>query len=143
MRQLVWLHTAPEVKVGDQTKPGQESRFRALGEKAEMPENPAPYLTEWLFDAGPLGQGGDPVGWRDLIAWQEGVGIVLEPWEGRLIRRMSQDYAFMRFRAEKADCAAPYQRDRPPEEARDKVSDQFAAMIGALRHAGNGDNRST
>jgi len=101
-----------------------------------MPHNPAAHLTDWLFDIGPLGAGGEILSWRDITAWQECVGIVLEPWEGRLIRQLSREYASMRFRAYKPDCAAPYVRRRSLEATRDRATKQFQAMLAALRARG-------
>jgi hypothetical protein len=83
-----------------------------------------------MFDAGPYGADGNGLGWRDIEAWQAIVGVELEPWEGRLIRRLSQEYASMRHKAEKADCPAPYMLVTP--EAQDRVAAQFKAMVAAF-----------
>ncbi|WP_165913229.1 hypothetical protein [Novosphingobium sp. ST904] len=96
-----------------------------------MPDNPAPYLTDWLIEIGPAAPGGDPLGWRDLAAWQDITGIELEPWEGRLIRRLSTDFVSQRHKAEKADCPPPYtgiEDDIPA--MRQRVSAQIAAIFG-------------
>jgi len=104
-----------------------------LGDQAVLPENPASYLTDWLFDIGPSGPGGDTLGWLDIAAWQEISGVDLEPWEGRLIRRLSGEYGSMKYKAEKADCPAPYTADLPVHEVRSRVDDQFRAMLAGMR----------
>lgn len=84
------------------------------------------------MDAGPLGPDGNSLGWRDIEAWQNSIGIVLEPWEGRLIKRLSREYGVMRHLAEKADCAAPYTVEEKVKESRDRVTGQFAALVKAF-----------
>lgn len=97
-----------------------------------IPPNPAPHITDWLLEIGPLSREGGQIGWPDLTAWQQISGIELEPWEGRLIRRLSGEYATMRIRAEKSDCVAPYageEKDMP--SVRDRVAAKVSAMFGA------------
>lgn len=96
------------------------------------PENPAPHITDWLFDAGPTGPDGNGLGWRDIEAWSNGIGIALEPWEGRLIKRLSAEYGAMRHKAEKEDCPAPYGGKTLEVDVEDKVSASFGAMFKSL-----------
>lgn len=103
-----------------------------MGDAAVLPDNPAPHITDWLLEIGPTNSEGGSIGWRDLEAWCGLTGITLDPWEARLIKRLSAEYASMRYKAEKAECAAPYTPDRPVEESRDRVADQFAAMMAGL-----------
>jgi hypothetical protein len=96
-----------------------------------MPENSAPYLTDWLFEIGPTGSNG--VGrcrleWRDIAAWQDVSGIDLEPWEGNLIRRLSGDYAEQLARSEKPDCPQPWIND--VEVHRTAVASKVTAIFG-------------
>jgi hypothetical protein len=84
-----------------------------------------------MFDAGPYGADGGGLGWRDLEAWQRNVGIELEPWEGRLLRRLSGEYASMRHKAEKPDCPAPY--TLVTVEAQDRVAAQFRALVAGRK----------
>lgn len=135
MRQLAWLATAPE-KSDPKDKRDPKSRMQVLRDKGEqplMPHNPAEHLTDWLLDAGPTvhgAMGEVPIGYRDLLAWQEITGIELEPWEARLMRSLSEAYAAERSRARKRDCMAPYSGiDREPETVRDKVSRQVRSLF--------------
>jgi hypothetical protein len=60
-----------------------------------LPDNPAPGLTEILFDAGPILQGGmgaSPLTATELRAWQQGTGTRLTPWEFRTLRTLSSAY---------------------------------------------------
>jgi hypothetical protein len=116
---------------GGTTRRGVKSRYETLGSAARLPDNPAPHLTDWLLEIGPTNSEGGSIGWRDIEAWQSIVGIELEPWEARLIKRLSAEYASMRFRGEKADCPAPYMLVTP--EAQDRVAAQFRAMVAAMK----------
>lgn len=125
----------PEIKAGNTTKRGEKSRFETLGAAAVLPPNPAPHITDWLLEIGPTGPDGSGLGWRDLTAWQDITGIVLEPWEARLIKRLSGEYASMRVRGERHDCAAPYSPAEVMKDNRERVNSQFAAMVKAVRRA--------
>jgi hypothetical protein len=112
--------------------------MRGQGLEAALPDLPTPYLVEYLFDVGPTvstGMGPVIIGWRDLQAWQELVGIDLEPWELRLLRRLSADYLAQSLKAEKPDCPAPYlSRDQIDREAVDrKVRNAFRAFMQSKR----------
>lgn len=101
------------------------------GDAALVPPNPAPHITDWLLEIGPLCSDGGSLDWVDLAAWQELTGVVLEPWEARLIRQLSGEYASMRFKAEKADCPAPYSgAEEDIVSNRDRVAAKVAAMFG-------------
>ncbi|CAD7335322.1 hypothetical protein FIM10_02160 [Sphingomonadales bacterium 56] len=101
-----------------------------------LPPNPAPYLTEWLFDAGPsspAGMGDAVLGWTDLHAWQSITGIELQPWEARTLRRLSRDYLNQLHEAKKPGCSAPYDEAEQQAQNRDRVADQFKAMVAGFR----------
>tara|TARA_R110002072_G_scaffold38314_4_gene110916 strand:+ start:18670 stop:19011 length:342 start_codon:yes stop_codon:yes gene_type:complete len=98
-----------------------------------LPSNPANYLTDWLFEIGPtIGEG--LVGYQDMAAWQRISGVELMPWEARTLRRLSAEYSAERYRARKANCPPPYSEQ--PAAVRDRVTEQFAAMMQALRTNG-------
>lgn len=80
-----------------------------------LPLNPAPYLVAWLFEVGPIAHGPMgpvPIGWRDLAAWQELIGVELLPWEARILARLSGNYVGEMERAKKGDAAAPYSGEK-------------------------------
>lgn len=101
---------------------------------AELPPNPLRYLTDWLFEIGPsvpVGMGEAPVGWTDMAAWQRLTGVELAPWEAKAIRAMSTAFIAQRNESRKPTCPAPYTSDVAMQ--RDKVANQFAAMVSALK----------
>ena len=110
--------------------------MRDEGTSPLLPSNPLPYLTDWLFEIGPsvaAGMGEGPIGFRDLVAWQEIMGVELQPWEARVLLRLSGEYLGEKHRARKPDCPAPYTGEREVQQvARDRVAEQFKAMARAL-----------
>lgn len=112
--------------------------MRADGVEPSLPEAPAQYLIEYLFEVGPTvsaGMGPSIIGWRDLQAWQDLVGIDLLPWEARIIRRLSADYLSQSLKAEKPDCPAPYLSKQEVDRASvsKRVGNAFQALLSAQR----------
>jgi hypothetical protein len=138
VRQAAWLATAPD-KVNPKDKSEPVSRLKSAQTKDDpllWPENPAPYLTDWLFEIGPTASGAmgeAPMAIRHIEADLAALGIETEPWECRLLRRLSGAYAEERYRARKPECPAPYSgiEDRP-EAVRAKATGQFRAMFKSL-----------
>lgn len=82
----------------------------------EMPPLNAPHLLGYLFEIGPVmaaGMGSGPITHEELQAWQQGTGIELQPWEVRTLRRLSQEYLTESHKAEKSDCPAPWDGEKP------------------------------
>ncbi len=75
------------------------------------------------------------IGWRDLTAWQEVMGIELEPWEARLIRRLSSEYISQYHEAEKPDCPAPWVE--VVEANREIVAAKVASIFGGRARKGD------
>lgn len=71
-----------------------------------------------------------PIGWRDIVAWQEVTGVELEPWLARLVRQLSAAYLAEYTAAEKPDRPAPYAPDVTSDAHRAAVSDKVAAIFG-------------
>ncbi|WP_158250636.1 hypothetical protein [Novosphingobium sp. HII-3] len=95
-----------------------------------LPENPAPYLTDWFLEIGPTA-GEIALGWPDLVAWSRLTGVELTPWEARTIRRLSKTFLNQKFDARKPNCPEPrVQADQA--ETRKRVDEQFKALMGAL-----------
>ena len=98
-----------------------------------MPEIDAPHLIDYLFEAGPtlissMGEG--PLTHSELHAWQRNTGITLQPWEARIMIRLSKDYLGEAQRAKARDAEAPwidddYQR-RHRERLLDRIKSGFA-----------------
>lgn len=132
VRQLAWLNTKPDSKAKD--APTRLEGMQKGGISPLLPPNPAPYLLEWLFDIGPsvsTGMGEAMIGWRDIEAWQSINGVEVQPWEARTLRRLSRDFLNQQYEAKQPGCPAPYSLDE--KQVRDRVADQFKAMVGAMR----------
>lgn len=109
------------------------------GERPLLPPNPAPYLTEWLFDVGPSGSNGmgeTPIDYRDLLAWQDITGVELMPWEATTIRRLSRDFVVERHRAKDATAPAPYLDRDAVAAQRDDVGAKLKAAFGSRTKPG-------
>lgn len=96
-----------------------------------LPDNPAPHLTDWLLEIGPTA-GDGPLAWQDIAAWSSQVGIELDPWEARIVRRLSKTFVNQRSDARKPGCPEPRLQVNETA-ARKRVDQQFAALIGALQ----------
>jgi len=100
-----------------------------------LPDNPAPYITDWLVEIGPTvagSMGEVAIGWQDMAAWERLTGIKLDPWEARTIRRLSRVFANERSKAEKPDYPAPYIGDRETIIGnRQSVAAKIKAAFGA------------
>lgn len=107
-----------------------------------LPPNPASYISDWLFDIGPTGSnaGGEcELSYRDLVAWQEISGIELFPWEAKLIRHLSSEFADERYKARKRDRIAPYTGTaRDIESNRQQVARKIAEMFNPGKTVGKG-----
>lgn len=90
-----------------------------------MPPNPAPHFTDRLIEIGlteAAGMGAVPISWRQIEAWQQLTGVPLEPWEARLLRRLSAIYLAEGRTAESESCPPPWRtqvtaREREVEDA--------------------------
>jgi hypothetical protein len=130
---MAWLHAKP--KPDARSRRGKEepaesrlSRIDDLKRKKinpPMPPSPAPHIIDRLVEIGlteAAGMGSGPLSWREIAAWQENTSVQLEPWEARLIRRLSSAYLAEGRRAESENCPPPWrapvtQRERDIEEA--------------------------
>ena len=110
--------------------------MRDRDETPIWPHNPAPFLTDWLFEIGPTkagAMGEVSISWSDLTSWQSITGIELEPWEGRLLCRLSGVFAEERYLARKRDRQIPWSGiEALPKLVQDKVQSQFAALAAAF-----------
>jgi hypothetical protein len=83
-------------------------------ETAYLPEIPdeTVYLAAALFEAGPTsiaGMGdGIPLTWFDLNEYQKAIGVDFNPWELRILRRLSSDYLRESHKAKAHDAPPPW-----------------------------------
>jgi hypothetical protein len=73
-----------------------------------MPDCDAQYLIEYLFEIGPT-EGDAPLSHAELQAWQQNTGITLQPWELRLLKKLSLEYLGMYREASEPDCPVPWE----------------------------------
>ena len=77
----------------------------------DMPPIDARYLIDYLYEVGPTvgGPMGEcPLTHAELRAWQDNVGIEVQPWEARFLRRLSIEYLTQAQAATKPQCPPPY-----------------------------------
>lgn len=104
------------------------------GEGPAFPPASHRYLIGWWLEIGPASAGamGDGALTMTQIADDmEALGILLEPWEAKAIRRMSSAFVSQRYEARKPTCPAPWS-DAQPADVQDKVTAQFKAMVSAF-----------
>lgn len=89
------------------------------GIEPDLPDIEDHRFVALLMEAGPIeaaGMGVSGLSWREIEAWQSRCAIDLEPWEVRLIRRLSQAYA--------SELSAAADPDRPPPYAEELDEDR-------------------
>lgn len=115
MRHSAWLGAVPEAAPGaraDAAKLSRRERIeRDCGEIEMPPFDDGEYLIGYLYELGPTvaaGMGAGPVTFAEMAAWQAARGFELEPWEARLLRRLSVDYLAESHRATERNCPPPW-----------------------------------
>jgi len=111
-----------------------ESRFDrsvADGIALEFPwvEPELTYLLDYLYDVGPALRntaGNAPLSCSEIVAWERLTGVELQPWESKLLRRLSADYLGMASRASDPTCPSPYQSEVALQANREAVSRQIS-----------------
>jgi hypothetical protein len=114
---------------------GSDSRSRLqqardAGEEPALPYCSARFLSDYLFEIGPIkavGMGTGPIDWQDIEAWQRCTAITLPPWQARLLRSLSRSYLAMSREAEEPDCRSPME-DEVTKREREAVSQKLRAM---------------
>ena len=98
----------------------------------QMPPNPAPHITDRLIEIGLTGSGAMaavPLTWGEIDAWCNRTAIDLEPWEGRLISRLSKAYLNQLHASEDERCPPPFQGKVTARE-REVAEAQLRAVLG-------------
>lgn len=138
------MHSTPQEKntqqkndtLHDEEQPNRAERIIAVGGEPVLPEvGESVYLLRYWQDLGLVGMGAmGPVRLSalEVIAWQQGSGIALAPWEFSVLREMSAHYISSLRAGAKAECPPPFgdpvnQFDR--DLVQRKVVSQFKAFI--------------
>jgi len=115
VRHSAWLGAVPEAAPGaraDAAKLSRRERIERDGAEIEMPPfDDGEYLIAYLYELGPTvaaDMGAGPVTFAEMAAWQVARGFELEPWEARLLRRLSVDYLAESHRATERNCPPPW-----------------------------------
>ena len=139
MRQSAWLNAVVEKPKHDSSDSPRLSRL-AVSKKMRgddfAPDMPpvegAAYLLGYLFELGPTVTAGGypgPIEWPHIDAWCNRIGIDLQPWESRMLRRLSHDYLAETYRAEKFGAQAPWR----PDGAKPEVTATQASLRALAR----------
>ena len=118
VRQLAWLHTAPQRDAKDRSTTPVMSRLTRMRWEVKdddyMPKMPdtagAEYLLGYLLEIGPVlssGMGPGVLTYQEIDAWARLNSINIQPWEVRCLRRLSTDYLTQARAAERSTCPAP------------------------------------
>lgn len=137
---MAWLHATP--KPDPETRRGKiepdEPRLSRIDELVRckipvlMPPNPAPHITDWLIEIGlteAAGMGAAPLSWREIEAWCSRTVVDLEPWEARLLRKLSVAYLAEGRKAESENCPPPWRAEVTQRE-RDVEAANLRALLG-------------
>jgi hypothetical protein len=143
---LAWLQATPVADVepsrslSKRQKPEEPTLTRAeiMAKKGVVPDLPylsgGHYLIDYLMEAGPIsaaGMGPVVLTWPELNAWVERTGVDLQPWESRMVRRLSADYLTQSRKSEKLDCPSPAFKPLT-DEAREVLAKQLESALDSL-----------
>lgn len=113
MRHDAWLNAAPRDQKGRRLTRLEKLRTDLKNDAFE-PERPpvdAPHIIGYLWEVGPVmagPNGATPVTHEELRAWQQNIGVTLQPWEIRFLRALSHEYLAESSRASEPDARPPY-----------------------------------
>lgn len=96
-----------------------------------MPPTAAPHIIDRLLEIGlseAAGMGVVPISWTTISAWQQVSAVELDPWEARLIHRLSMAYVAEGHRAESETCPSPWRAPVTREEANAEEANLRAAL---------------
>lgn len=139
---MAWLQATPKpdprsrrAKIVEQSPAPLLSRIARMKRDKiapPMPPNPAPHITDRLIEIGltqAAGMGAVPLSWLEINAWCERTAVDLDPWEARLIRRLSAAYLAESHVADDENCPPPW---KAPVTAREiEIEDaKLRAVLG-------------
>lgn len=116
---MAWLQAVPKPPEGSKRAKHQGAaaqisriaRMKKDGITPQMPPNPMPHLISRFIEIGmtqSTGMGPAPLSWGELGEWQRLTGVVLHPWEARLLRQLSVTFIGESQKAESENCPAPW-----------------------------------
>ena len=93
------------------------------------------YLVGYLWEMGPTVAAGDRqavLNHEAILAWQALIGVELEPWEVRFLRRLSGEYLTESHRAQQRDCPAPLRTQSESERDLNAVAKSMQQTLREL-----------
>ena len=118
---MAYLQTPVQHAKGRRGLPRLERYKKTPGGPPMPPLEDAGHLVDYLLEVGPAmptGQGGVPVSFGELQAWQQLTGRELLAWECETLRRLSRDYVSESLRAASPAAKAPW----VPDEVQHRTS---------------------
>lgn len=77
------------------------------GKDVEMPECDALHIVGYLIELG-VTQGEHSLTYSEIESWQRQIGIDLQPWEVRFVKRLSEAYLGESHKARDPDAGPPW-----------------------------------
>jgi hypothetical protein len=103
---LAWLNATPDTKTeGELSRRGTLEKEK---KEVEMPECDAAYILDYLFDLG-ITEGDKPLSHSEIESWQRNIGIELQSFEVRFIRRLSVAYLHASHEMKSIDAETPWE----------------------------------
>ena len=99
-----------------------------------MPDVNAYYLISYLFEIGPIqttGMGTSPITYAEIQTWMNLVGLDLQPWEIRFLKKLSCDYLNESHMAEKSDRPPAWDQQKWVQEQRNAISNRVQNALRA------------
>jgi hypothetical protein len=130
VRQSAWLAATPGApkKKDEQDRRCRLKRLQDRGSEPELPPVELGHLVDYLFEVGPVMQGGfGPVALThgELRAWQDNVGLELQPWECRALIQLSKAYCAEFAAASDPAAPAPWTAPEVAPEELARVADDL------------------
>lgn len=100
----------------------------------DMPPCNALYLVSYLFDVGPAlagAMGWVPITETELRNWQWNTGVHLQPWESRMMKRLSKVWIDQTVQSSKEECPAPWIVEQEREQ-RERTAKKVRALFRSV-----------
>lgn len=129
------MHSRPKREKNKADEQSRFDRITANGGEPQFPEvGEAQYLVGIWADIGffcQTGAGPGRLTASEVLAWQQGTGRTLAPWEFSAVRDMSTAYLIGNADGEKPDSVPPFGATEQ-EYDREVVSKKLSSVFGAL-----------
>lgn len=131
IKHLAWLHAVPD----DDSDKTRLEVIESLNLVVEYPDCEAQYILDYLFEVG-LTLGENPLTHLEISSWQSNIGLELQPFEVRFIKRLSEIYLSASHKMKLPDSETPWE-DAPKYMSLNSISSQKSRI--ALRKLAGGE----